>query len=197
MATLRPGPYTLEFPQQFAELTHKLEFNCDVLGTPASGDAPSTIMMRDAGSTGLSDLATAANDLWGVIRPFFTPSTLCSTYTLWKRTLTTTERIFVSGGILTSPNGSGSGVNTPASQATYTLRSGAGGYLKVIFLEGLFTSSSRIPMSSDTLTAVPAFRTYLLGDGCIVMARDRGFPVATMNSSYGQNEKIFDRRYRS
>ncbi len=197
MTTLRPGPYTLQFPMQFSELSHNLEFNCDVLGTPASGDAPSTINMRDAGSTGLSDLETAANDLWAVIRPFFQGLTLCSTYTLWQRTLTTTERIFVSGGTLTTPNGGNPGANTPASQATYTLRSGGGGILKIVLLEGVFASNSRVPMSSDGLASVPALRTYLLGEGCIVSARDRGFPVAAINSSYGQNEKIFNRRFRS
>lgn len=199
MAILRPGPYTLQFPMQHLELTHAIEVNCDVLGTPTIGTVPGDVNMV-ASSAGVDvTLDDAANDMWDAFRQMYNAATLCSTYTLWKRTETTTERIFISGGVLTSPNGVSAAANTLAGQGTFTFRSGAGGIGKLVFLEGTFGTSptGRLPWASSTDPAAIAIRNYILSDENIISARDRGFPVTPMNATFGQNEKVFNRRFRS
>lgn len=197
MTAFPVGPYTLQIPMIWSELSHDLEVNCDVLGSPAAGADPSSVNLRTRNGDG-APLDDCANAFWDKVRPLFHLATLASTYTLWKRNTDNTDRVFVSGGTLTNLNGANIGApNTPASQATLTWRSAGGHYMKLIFLEGVFSGSSRIPIASSTDPNVTALNGYITSGLNFVTARDRSFPVTPMNISYGQNEKVFQRRYRS
>ena len=195
----RPGPYTLLFPMLFQQLSHDFEVNCDVSGTPVTGTPADDVEMITSVIENYVPLDVAANALWAAVRQMFNAATLCSTYTLWKRTETTTERIFISGGVLTTPNGSSAAANTLAGQGTFTFRSGGGGVGKLVFLEGTFGTNptDRLPWASSVDPAAVAVRDYLMSDDNIIAARDRGYPVTPLNAAFGQNEKLFNRRYRS
>lgn len=196
MAIRPPGPYSVQYPLIFNELSHIVEVNCDTVGTPSTGDDPTTVYLRTKDGVGAT-LEDSANALWDLLRPFFQGLTLCSTYTLWKHNPLNNDKLFISGGTLVHANGSNPGANTPAGQAIYTWRSGGGNTMKIALLEGVFTSNSSIPLASDTLAQVIALNAFILSGADFVMARDRSFPVAAMKSSYGQNEKIFNRRFRA
>lgn len=196
MTAFKAGPYTLQFPQIQEGLSHSLEFNVDILGTAPTGTPPEDVNLRTRDGTGIS-LDLGANALWGVLRAEFNALTLCSTYALWKRNTDNDERLFVSAGTLDSINGTSGIANTPAGEAIYTFRSGAGGVMKITLLECNVNGNAKLPLASDTYSSVPALRAYVLSGENIIWARDRSWPVAPMNSSYGQNEKVWARRYRA
>lgn len=195
MASNPSGPYILEIPLITADFQHELTVNCDVIGTPSPGASPLDVTLRTRSGTG-GVLSGAANAFWDAVRPMFGTNTLAATYTLWKVGVTNTEREFVSAGTLTNANGL-SGTAEPAQQATFTFRSGNGGIAKVVLIEPNAIGNTRIPLASALNAAVAAVRTWVLSDDSFLMARDRSFPVAPMNYSLGQNEKIFKRRFRS
>lgn len=196
MVAYPAGPYILEFPLVVTDIAHAITVNCDVIGNDVTGTPPASITLRAKGGVPVA-LNTAADALWTVIKALYNTGMLCSTYNLWKMNVDNNDRLFVSGGTLTSPNGGAAAVTVLGGQATYTMRSGNGGIVKLTLIEGTANLNTRIPFASDVLNGVPALRTYLLGSTSIVMGRDRSFPVAAMSSSYGQNEKIFKRRFRS
>lgn len=190
------GPYTLSFPMVYDELSHDFEVNCDVLGSPVVGSDPATINLRTRNGDG-ADLDTCANALWAELRQMFNASTLCSTYTLFKRNVNNENRDFISGGGLDLPNGSGVAANVPASQATFTWRSGGGHIMKMVLLEANLGGNGRGPLPSTGNVFINSLNGFVLSGLNFVSARDRSFPVAALNASFGQNEKIFERRFRS
>lgn len=190
------GPYTLEFPTIFNELGHVIELNCDAVGTPTTGDDPTTVFLRTRDNVGAT-LDDSANAIWDLLRAFFNATTLCSTYNLWKRNPDNNDRLFISGGVLANPNGSSATANVPANQCVMTWRSGNGNIMKISLVENIITSNSRVPLASSTAPMVTALSAFVLSDANVIMARDRSFPVASMNVSFSQNEKVFNRRFRS
>lgn len=196
MALNRPGPFTLQFPTFFSELSHVIEVNCDVIGAYPPGIIPADVQLRSRGGDGIA-LDVAANALWAVLRTQFHTTTLCSNYALYKRSEVNDERLFVSGGSLTALNGVSTSLNILASQLVLTWRSAAGGIAKISLLEGVFVGQSRLPIAADGGFGIAGLNAYILSSSNVVMARDRSFPVASMNSSYGNNNKVAERRFRS
>lgn len=197
MTAYPAGPYLLTIDYVWNGLSHELAINCDTIGDPETGTHPAEVSIRNKNASNVL-LEDAADAFWDVMRVFFHLQTLASTYSLWKMNAFNDDRLFISGGVLTNPNGANiTEPNTAASQAIYTFRSGKGNILKLVLLEGVWGDNEKVPMASDTTAGVLALRTYMLSDASIVMARDRSFAVAPINSSYGQNEKVWQRRFRS
>lgn len=196
MTVRPPGPYLLDIPYVQTGEVHHFTVNCDVVGPATIGLSPTVITMRSQGSGPLI-LAGAADDLWDVIRPIMPATTIASQYVLWKYNGTNLDKTFISGGTLTTPDGSSVGAVVLASQAIFTFRSGAGNIGKLVVNDTPITLNTRGPLGTSSIGVTAAIKTYLLSANCIVMARDRSFPVAGLNESFGQNEKLWRRRYRS
>lgn len=197
MAINPVGPYTLQFPYFVPSLQHDLEINCDVIGTPTPGTIATSVLMRSKGST-TPTLQDSADAIWELVRPFFNTATLCSTFALYKRNPDTTERQFISGGDLSTPNGSNATAPNLASQLTLAWRTVNGDGLKLVLLE-LVTggNNTRAPMTSLGDPVINAINAYMLSDDSVIAGRDRSFAVSPINASFGQNEKVWARRYRS
>jgi hypothetical protein len=195
MTVFLPGPYLLDFPQVQTGLTHHFAVNCDAIGSPPIGADPADVDMRTKSGTPV-DLQTAADDLWDAVRGLYPTTTLCSQFVLWKYNGTNLDKTFISGGTLAAPNGSGVTAVVLSSQLICTYRSGAGHIGKLSFVETVLASSIKAPFGGGAIGETVGIKTYLLGGGNIVMARDRSFPVAALNELAGQNEKIFKRRNR-
>jgi len=191
-----PGPYQLEIPYIIQGFTHYFHVNCDVIGSPVVGSAPADVDMRTKGS-GPTPLSTSANLLWATIRPLLSTTTLASTYVLWKFQTTNQDRIFISGGDLTAPNGSNVATPTLAWQGVMSFRSGGGNIGKLQVMEPVIALNGRYPLGGGAIGETVAVKNYLMGSTCIVMARDRSFPVAPLNESFGQNDTLRDKRFRS
>lgn len=190
------GPYILRIDYTQNQLTHTLDLNVDVIGDAVTGTAPADITLRSRAGGGVL-LNGAADEIWGVIRPNLPTSTTASSYALFKPNVNNNDLLFISGGILTQPNGSSTNTVVPASQATLTWRSGNGNIAKMVLLEHVYASNSRTSLGASGTAAIEAINTYVLSDNNVLMARDRSFPVVPLNVSFGQNEKTFNRRYRS
>lgn len=195
MTAYPAGPFVLKIPMVVAGLTHTITLNCDTIGAAVPGTDPFSITMRNKGGDGI--ILDAAVDLfWTAIRDLFGTDALASTYALWKTNDLNSELEFISAGSLTPPNGL-VGVYVPAQQCTWTWRSGAGNIAKLALIETTLTGNTRVPLTSITTGPIPAVNNYVLSADNILMARDRSFPVAAMNFSQGQNEKVFEKRFRS
>lgn len=197
MATYPPGPYILDIPYTVSGLSHNLTINCDVIGTPAIGAAPNTIELETKNGEGIL-LSGAADELWGVLRPAMTTQALASTYTLWKANEDNGEKTFVSGGSLTTPNGSLVDAPMLTSQVTLTWRSARGNYARLQIMESAFAGAARLPLLSSGHAVLYAISAYVLGPTSVVMARDRSFLIVPMNASFDpQNGTLHNRRNRS
>jgi hypothetical protein len=196
MTVRPPGPFLLDIPYVQTGEVHHFTVNCDVVGPATIGLAPTVVTMRSQGSGPLL-LSGAADDLWDVVRPLMPDTTVATQYVLWKYNGTNLDKTFISGGTLTAPNGSSDGDVVLASQAIFTFRSGGGNTGKLVVNDTPIDSNFRGPWGTGGIGVTAALKTYLLSPDCIVMARDRSFPVAALNESFGQNEKLWRRRYRS
>lgn len=195
MAPLPPGPFTVEIPYIVDGLAHSFELNCDVIGTYAPGDAPTAIQLRTRDSGGVN-LDVGVNAMWTIARPVFATTALASTYTLWQRNVNNLDKLFISAGSLTTPNGSG-GTYQPATQMIMTLRAGGGNVAKIVIQETVFTRKDRVSIDSSVVPGLIALADYAMSMDSWIMARGASFPVAKMNVSFGNNEVTEQRRYRA
>ena len=194
MANRPAGPYIFEIPYVADGMTHPLTINCDTIGNPATGTNPSFVTLRSKDGTGVI-LSGAADAFWAVARAFFVGAVLASSYTLWKTNVLNSEREFVSAGTLTVPNGL-TGATYLSQQMTLTWRSGGGNIAKLVLLDVNQPGNARVPTVSSGIAAVTALNSWVLSGSSFLMARDRSFPVAPMNYSLGQNEVLFNKRFR-
>lgn len=198
MAGLPAGPYILEYGIVVAGLSHSFEVNCDTLGTATPGQDPDTLLMAARSESEEVTLQEAADELWGKYRGMLSVSHLCSSFTLWKAGVSTTEKTYVSGGILTVPNGAGPGAYIAAQQATLTFRSASGRIGRIVVMETTLAGNGRTPLNpAGTIDYSDVFAAYALSGRSVLCARDRSFFVQAMNLSLGQNEATFEERFRS
>lgn len=196
MTVHQPGPFLLDIPYVQTSEVHHFTVNCDVIGDADIGISPTVVTLRSKGSGPLI-LSGAVDALWTVIRPLMPATTIATQYVLWKYNGTNLDKTFISGGTLTAPNGSSIGAVKLASQLIMTYRTGAGNIGKLNVNDTPFDLNIHAPLGSGGIGETAAVKTYLLSAGCIVAGRDRAFPVAALNESAGQNEKLWKRRYRS
>lgn len=192
-----PNPYILIFPQVTVGIGH--DFAVGVMLADAAvtvvGQTPETVMLETKGADDVT-LSDGANDFWDIARALFPVVTLCSTYNLFRLNPLNNKHEFISGGILTNKTGVGGNVSVPARQATFSWRTAHGGYTKIVTLEGSFDRLDQVPLLSTGLPAVNALNEYMLSDECIVLGRDRGWPVGALNASFTPNKAIAKRRNR-
>lgn len=198
MAQLPAGPFILSFDITVSAMTHSLELNCDTLGTAVPGSDPSDVMMAARSEAADVTLQEFADEFWGAYRLELTTQHHCSTFTLWKAGINNTVRTFISGGVLASPNGISAQPPVLAQQLTLTMRSASGRIGRIVALEGHVDGNDRGPLDvNNLLSPVNVIAAYLVSGRSAVCARDRSYFVQAMNYSFGQNEAIFEERFRS
>lgn len=195
MPTRPPGPFLLDFPYVQTGQAHHLTINVDMVGDETIGISPTVATLRSKGAGPLI-LSGAANAFWAIMRLFMPSSTIANSFVLWKYNGTNLDKTFISGGTLTTPNGGSIGTAVLASQLIMSYRSGGGNLGKLVVNDTVITTNVYGPLGGGLIGETVAVRSYLLSDDCVVMARDRSFPVAGLNEAAGQNEKLWKRRYR-
>lgn len=202
MATNFPGPYSIEYKYSVTNgsqaLTHSLELSCAIIGNPAVGTVPGAIAVQTKSGASLA-LLTAVNDVWNIIRTGLnTVVAVNQGWTLWKYVPNTLARDFITAGTVTNPQGTQAGQAAMAAQTKLTFRSANGGILQTNLFEGSLggtSVSTLIPAGTGQWQVV--YAAYLLSASGWVIARDDSYPVAALNVSLGQNEAIFNKRYRN
>jgi hypothetical protein len=197
MAPLPQGPYILAFSYFTAGLSHDHEVNCDTLGTAVPGSDPSDVLMAARSEAAEVTLQEFADEYFAVYRTALPTLTTCATFTLWKAGLTNTVRTFISGGNFATPNGSGIGAYVPAQQLTVTMRSASGRIGRFITIEPVNTGNVHEPVNIARGEAVDLYAAYIMSARSPICGRDRSYFVQAMNFSLGQNEAVWEDRFRS
>ena len=191
-----PGPYILDIPYQCSGFFHHFTCNLKLVGDPAPGTAPADINVETRGATD-SALDNAVNDLWTLVRQLGPSTNVATNWTVWKVNNTTTEKLYISSGDLSPANFAAPAAPTLASYVICSWRSVNGGTIKLEVMEPHWARNDKVPLLSTGVAAFGALNTFILSDDNFVLARDRSWPAAPINASFGQNEKLFKRRYRS
>lgn len=198
MAINLPGPYEVEIEYLVSAFTHKMHLNCIAVGTPAPGSTFASIQMqRKDGTT--TDLLTCTGNFWGFIRPFFNTAVTVSQVTLWRYLPGTFEKTFIAAREANLPAGTNVSVSRLAGELTCSFRSANGGMMYIRLEEhadnvGAFQQSSLIANAGGAVQQQLA--AYVLSAAGWIIARDDSFPVAPYRLLIGQNETVFDKRYR-
>lgn len=187
----------MKIPYVVAGISHEFVINCDVVGDPAVGIDPNAVNMETKGATSKTLSQAVYTDLWPLLRQFWSNTVLASAYTLVKCRPENNDVVFISGSALFPINGGAAAAPVLVSQLTLTWYSALGNLAKVVMLEHSFPRSDRVSIGATGEPVINNFLDYVDSDDNIIMARDRSFPVAGLNASFGQNEKVFNRRYRS
>lgn len=196
MAINLPGPYEIEYLYTVNNLVHALRLNCITDGTPTPGDAFSTIdlVTKSGGSIALQ---TAIDDVWEELRKQLTTTSSAGLVTLWKYVTGTYEKNFISSGSVTNPAGTSGGAARPAGQVTISMRTAAGGYLKMTALETVDNLDQIVPLvAAPGISVWSNLALYMLSSSGWILGRDGSFPIAPLNQSYGQNESTYRARFR-
>lgn len=195
MAINFPGPYGIEISYTVDGFTHSQELNVDCQGTPSPGDTPASITLETIDLVGLN-LDTAVNEWVDLIKAHLNTSTSYSDYTLWKYTPLTTERIFITSASL-SQIGTDATAYRPAGQLTFSFRTQEGNTMRVVILESTNNTDAQLPIGSLAPGKSKDIADYVLSSDRWILARDTSYPIAGINWSPTENERIYKRRFRS
>jgi len=198
MAINLPGPYEVDFEYLTGGITHHMRVNCVAIGAPVPGSTFASILLQTKGG-GTVDALTATGNFWAFIRPFLPAATTVSGCTLWKYVPGTYERTFIAAREANLPVGTNASAFGPAVECVLSFRTALGGIMYIRIEEhgtnlGTFGRSSLIANASGNIQQQLA--AYMLSSAGWLIARDDSFPVAPYRLLLGQNEVIFNKRYR-
>lgn len=189
-----PGPYEVRIPYVVGTLPHEFKANLIVAGAvPLPGADPDdiTVVTRSASQS----LQAAVDGFWTFYRGLLGTDTTATTFELWRYPTPGSNAVFVTSGNLTVPNG-GASTSIPAQQCTLTFRTGLGHIMRIVAIESSVAGNTRSPLSTAGSGGPNTVAAYVLGPNGWLIGRDDAFPIAPLNLSLGQNEQVFEKRYR-
>lgn len=184
--------YTTTISSVLLEHQHNLYVN--VTSDPDPGDAFSTIsvVQRTGGSATL--LATLTGYLT-VLRPCFDAATDITRAELWVAATSDSEDYTYLATEVIGLSGTAGTAAQVAQQATFTFRAVNGNPMRIQLMESYFTGNSKL--SFPTSSAVANALAAALTGGTSAFVNKRGSPaIAAINFLCGQNEKLFNERFR-
>lgn len=196
MANL-PGPYQVDYEYQVDTLTHHKRFNCIVIGNPTVPTPVASLQLATKGGGNVS-LQTGIDNYWNNARLGYSTTTSILSVTLWRFLPGTLNKDFIASVTVTNPLGNGGGSYSAAHQTTLTFRTAGGSIMKDVFIEdtsGLSTRIVLIPSGAGTY-GQRAAAYWLSSEGWAIGADDT-YPVSALRSSAGQNEAVFNKRFRN
>lgn len=199
MALNFPGPYGLKIfytttPVGFPAMTHKLEVNVKVVGTPTPGTSADDIVVETHDSAGIS-LEGAMLAIVNAMRPLYHTSTDFTLFELWRYAPNSFDATFITSDVI-GLQGTSVTNAAPAGQVIMTFRTVEGGSLKLYLMEASFDPgrSQAFPTSFATINTLAGVVTH--PSNGFIWARDTSRPVAPKAFFPGQNERLFKKRYR-
>jgi len=133
--------------------------------------------------------------LHGVHPSFFHTSTEFIRFELWKYPVAGFDAQYIATANVTVV-GLSAVATSPAHQMTLTFRSAAGGVMRLQFMETVYVLNNKNTFPTG-ITVIDALATYTIGSTSVIQARDDSRPVASLRASFGQNEKLFRKRFRT
>jgi hypothetical protein len=195
MPTNFTGPYSVEIEYIVDGFTHKQNISCDVQGTPSIGDLPSTVTLETRDLVGLN-LETAVDDYLTPVLQFFNTTVDFVGFTLWKYIPLSEQRTFITAGALVL-SGLSATATEPAHQMTMSYRTQEGGIFKHVLLETIFSDNELSSLAANANPDVVTIVAQITGSGNWQLAKDTSYPIAPLHISFGENERVFKKRFRS
>lgn len=195
MAQNFPGPYGVEIEYIVDGVTHNHEVNCSVQGSPAAGVDMTTLTVDTKDGVG-ANLAINVSDYVDEMRKNYNVAVQFSQYTLWKYDALSTARNFISSealGVL----GTNVSPTVPAQQMTQTYRTAEGGIMRIVLLEHVYDSQGQSALATNTQDGIQTMKNIIVADSNWILARDTSYPIAPLGLSFGENERVWRKRYRS
>jgi len=193
-----PGPYELRLfyvtnePVQIA--SHVLRLSFRVASDPEPGAPFTTIQVLNKLNTPGATMDVVLGDLLTVVRPFYVSAVDFVRAEIWKYPPASFDATFISA-LSVGQGGTGTGTTFTAGQLIFTFRSSGGGVFKVD-LRGT-TVSPREKLSFPTaFAAFNNLANYIIFPSTPFIARDNGYPIATLYALAGQNERAWKRVFR-
>lgn len=206
MALNFPGPYQLRLYYTThngtgGQLTHVLQMNLDLDGSPVQGLTFDQYGVVDnATPANVVDLDVFVESFLTILAPLFSSAFTFDIVELWKYpTPQSFDSVFWSsyGPPTAQPSAAGNVVE--AGQATWTFRTGEGGTMKVVLLESVVGGA--VPSGyADQDANQQALVDFVLEGGAgfdtVFLGRDTSYPFSHVRLYPGQNESLFKRRFR-
>lgn len=195
-----PGPWELRFsyttnPSGHAALSHSQHLNVDLTTDPGSGDAFSNIQAKVRDGLTTPDLASVVEAWLAVLGPLFNTGAAFGNVELWKYSPLSFQAVFVSSYSPTLVAGTSATVTGVAQQDVWTLRTQEGGILKINLMECAERAYSKNPYPAGG-AAVQILHDFVKSGPNWILGRDTSYPFSALNFLVGQNEKLFNLRFR-
>lgn len=199
MANSRIGNYQVEFALggwTNPIRTHVHNFFVAPTATPATGELPANIRVQLLGG-GDASLPDAVGSYMNFLRNLYPSSVTMGSWTLW-RFATQYQRDFITSGIHTTTT-AGTGSLLPGQQFTQTFRTAGGSILKLVNLEGSYNAGNlKLQVAGDAGgDALERYVAFVVSAGSPIIGIDNTFPIQPLFSSFGENESLFRKLYRS
>lgn len=177
-------------------LTHRMTFDVILEEDPPVGTPFSdfNVVPRLAANTPLSG---AIDELFSLLWENMGTGTSQPVFELYKYDAEpATSKTFISSYESALTFSLGATAAIAAHQTTFTLRSTNGGYGRIQLMEDAASLETKVLPSASGADRVAVFDFLSSGDGFVV-ARDGGYFFAGMHCSFGQNEKLKRKRFRT
>lgn len=194
MPTNYTGPYAIEFEYIVEDQSHKQLISCDTQGTPVAGCDPSTVTLETKDTVGV-DMQTAVQAYIDEVVGFYDSGVSFIGYTLWKYTALSEVRTFITSDTLGDVGLSG-GPSRLAGQTTLSFRTQEGGIFKLVYLETIFTDDNQISLGGWGNANAIAIVAMVTATNTWFLAKDTSYPISALRASFGENERVFKKRYR-
>lgn len=194
MATHYPGPHEVRFTIRVSGQEHTHKVNCDAGGTIIAGTPPGSISVTTKGGVS-KNILTAATEYLTLFKALYHTTVEIARAELWQYTPGTYVALFITDLGLTAVGTNGTSA-TLAGQSTISFRSIGGNGMKLTWLENSTPAPSQ-ELAPFSVAPFEAIRTYVIGIGGWIIARDGSFPNSAIRLSHGQNEATFKDRYRT
>lgn len=194
-----PGPFevrinytTNETPAAIA--VHQLRLSCRMSITGDPGDPFSAWIPYEKSGSAVTNLATHVDTLVTKLRPFFATATDLTNAELWEYGEGSFDAVYRSVYPLGLNGASGSATQN-ASQAIMTLRTVAGGIMKVDLRGTIYapTITATYPFAPGPATDLA---NYLISGNSIWWGRDNSYALVPLRWMAGQNEKAWRTAFR-
>lgn len=183
---------TTATPGGAIEHVHTMDVNVNSEPLPGTPFEAIEVELKDGSS---AILATKVSEYVELIDGQFAITTDFSRAELWAIPEGTYDGQFISVYTLGVQGDSGSGT-IAAHQNTWTFRSRDGGTMRVQLMETVDNTNLKQSYPTGSSLVNDVFE-YVTGSGSFFLARDNSVPLAPLNYSGGQNERLFRKRFRN
>lgn len=176
-------------------LNHRHTFDVNLVdANPNPGELFTAITPTFRGGTP-DTLDVVVETYLTAILEFFGNTMVVTGVSLWKIPSGGTDAQFISAYTPTADTGTNAVACNAAQQTTITLRTFAGGIMRMQFMETSYTDGLRRPFPT-TSTPANDFVAELVDIDTCVVGRDDAYPLVAIALNNGQNEALARKRFR-